>query len=183
MIRQNLQWQSWHKWNKLCIKFLAEINLFRQVSFLSKAISRYLSYCSAFLSEFQCFSSSEVYFTIFCPSVSPGTATDKVPVSGRSNQPLWVYHPASQTLGDLFFLLLERGDFAPLKSCAALCLFSNSEVKQLNFPLHNVNPLSLLNTSGLCILVCRPQRMSPSLTKTLVIPTIWLKLNREQSPS
>jgi len=116
--------------------------------------------------------------SIFCPSVLPGTTTYKVPVSAGSNQPsLWVYLSAPQIPGDVFFLLVEKGDFASLKICTVLCLSCNSEMNQLHFPHQNPNHLVSLGPSGLSTVWMSLQTPEDvSLTsKELAISIIELK--------
>lgn len=188
-----LQWQNWCEWSKFCIKSLAEVNLFRQVNSLSKAISRFLSYCGASLSDFQCFGSPEACLAFYLLPFSLARYGCLQSACLWQEQPsLWVYLPAPQIPGDLF-LLVERGDFAPLKSCTAWCLFSNSEVKQLNFPLQNPNRLSPLGPSGLwAVWMSLQTSEGVSLTKQSTCnPNNLIKTgmplyglpDREQSPS
>lgn len=111
---------------ELGIKCLAEVNLFRQVGSVSKAISTPL--CGAALSEFQCFGSPEPCFASYL--LSFGAC-------------LWQKHsdyfmglPSCFRLSShFFFLLVERSDIAPLKISIVLCL--STKMKQLNFPPQN----------------------------------------------
>lgn len=105
---------------KLGMKSLAEVNLFRQADSLSKAISISLSSCGASLSEFQCFSSPEAcfatYFLFFGAYL------------WQEQSACFMGLPSCfRVSGDFFSLLVERGDFAPLKICIALCLSSDQD--------------------------------------------------------
>lgn len=134
-MRENLA-----KLYKLGIKSLAEVNLFRQVGSVSKAISTPL--CGSALSEFQCFGSPEPCFTSYLLSFGA--------CLWQEHSAYWMSLPSCFRVPDnFFFLLVERSDIAPLKICIVLCLSNQYETTE--FPTTEYKPAK---PTWPCWLVC-----------------------------
>lgn len=125
---------------KLGIKSSAEFSIFRQVGSVSKAISISLSLYGAALSEFHYFGSPEACFDTYLLSFGACLWQERSAYS--MGLPSWF-----RVSGHFFFLLVEWGGFAPLRSAQSYVYLTKT--KQLNFSRQNTNQLSPFGLSGL----------------------------------